>query len=73
MYYGGMTWTETYNMPVTYKRWLISRITKELTKGGENGESEGSASRALHQNSPEIREMQGRTRSQSPSRLRRFS
>lgn len=69
MYYGGFTYSETYSLPVTYKRWFIERIVQELNKGKEN---ESSASRALHQNSPEIRQMQGRARAQSPSRLRRF-
>lgn len=58
-------------MPVVYKRWFIDRIVKELNKGGENGQA--TQSRALHQNSPDVREMQGRFRSQTPSRMRRFT
>lgn len=70
MYYGGFTYKETYNIPVPYKRWFIDRIVKELNKGKEN---ESSASRALHTNSPDVRQMQGRARPQTPSRLRRFT
>lgn len=70
MYYGGFTYSETYDLPVSYKRWFIDRITKELNK---DGNSEQSQSRALHQNSPESRAMQNMSRQQTPSRLRRFS
>lgn len=57
-------------MPVAYKRWYIDRIAKELNRTSEDGQTQ---SRALHQNSPDVRAMQGRVRDQSPSRLRRFS
>ena len=74
-YYGGLTAGEAYNLPVPIKRWWIERIVKELNKNGPNGEDPegGSPSRALHTNSPELRAMQGRGRSQVPSRLRRFT
>lgn len=72
MYYGGFLYWETYNIPVVYKRWFIDRIVKELNKGkGPDGDS--SASRALHTNSPDVRQLQGRDRPQTPSRLRRFT
>lgn len=70
MYYGGFTYGETRKLPVPYKRWFIERMVKELNKGKDN---ESSASRALHTNTPELREMQGRSRAQVPSRLRRFT
>jgi hypothetical protein len=70
IYYGGFTWSEIRNMPVFYKRWFIERINRELTRTSESGQTQ---SRALHQNSPETRSMQGRAREQSPSRLRRFT
>lgn len=70
IYYGGLTWTETYNLPVAYKRWFIDRLVKELNKGSESGEN---SSRALHQNSPEVRSMQNKARTHVPSRLRRFT
>ena len=72
-YYNGFSWTETYNLPVVYKRWFIERTVKELNKGGGGADGESSQSRALHANSPEVRQLQGRSRSQVPSRLRRFS
>ena len=70
MYYGGFSWKETLHLPVPYKRWFIDRIIKELNKGSENGTNQ---SRALHQNTPDVRQMQGMARSHVPSRLRRFT
>lgn len=70
MYYGGFLYREVYNLPVVYKRWFIERIVKELNRAGED---ENPPSRALHDNSPQVREMQGHQRAQTPSRLRRFS
>ena len=65
MYYCGFLYSEVYSLPVTYKRWFIERIVKELNKGAPN--------RGLHANSPEVRHMQGMQREQTPSRLRRFT
>lgn len=70
MYYGGMTLTETMNIPVVYKRWFIERISRELSRSSESGQTQ---SRAVHQNSPETRSLLGKNRDQSPSRLRRFT
>lgn len=72
-YYGGLTASEAYNLPVPVKRWWIERIVKELNKGKGPDNDGGSASRALHANSPEVRAMQGVTRPAAPSRLRRFT
>lgn len=70
MYYGGFTYKEAYNIPVSYKKWFILRLNKELSKGSENGSQQ---SRAVHQNTPEVRSLLGNARSESPSRLRRFT
>lgn len=70
IYYGGMTWTEAWNLPVAYRRWFIERISKELNKGEAK---DNPPTRALHQNSPDVRAMQGHAREQTPSRLRRFT
>jgi hypothetical protein len=73
-YYGGLTASEAYDLPVPIKRWWVDRIVKELNKQSANpGDGESSASRALHANSPEVRQLQGRTRPSAPSRLRRFT
>ena len=69
MYYGGFLYNEAYNLPVAYRKWFIERISRELNrKGGENPPT-----KALHQDTPEMRALMGRTRDHSPSRLRRFS
>jgi len=57
-------------MPVSYKRWFIERIGKELNRTNEEGATQ---SKALHQNPPDVRAMQGKAREQTPSRLRRFT
>ena len=69
-YYLGFSYKEGYNIPVTYKRWFIDRIVKELNKSKEDG---GGQSRAMHDNAPDVRAMQGRARSHVPSKLRRFT
>lgn len=70
MYYGGFTYKEAYNIPVSYKRWFILRIQKELNRSNEEGSGQ---SRAAHHNTPETRALSGMTRSESPARLRRFT
>jgi hypothetical protein len=70
MYYGGFTFKETIHMPISYKRWFIDRIGREMKRTGDEG---ATASRAAHQNSPEVRSLLGMSREQSPSRLRRFT
>jgi hypothetical protein len=74
MYYGGFLYREVYDLPVAYKRWFIERIVKELNKGNTDGsDNPQPLTKALHQNTPEIRSMQNKARSQVPSRLRRFT
>ena len=70
MYYGGFLYSEVYALPVSYKRWFIERVVREINKSGEQGNNQ---SRAAHMNTPDIRSMQNRARAQVPSRLRRFS
>ena len=70
MYYMGFTYSEVHNLPVAYKKWFIERVSKELSKSSEEGATQ---SRAAHANTPELRQLQGRTRDQVPSRLRRFT
>ena len=69
MYHGGFLWSEITTMPVAYKRWFMERIHKELTKGGEAG----TQSKAPTHNGPDVRALQNKTRSEVPSRLRRFT
>lgn len=70
MYYMGMNYVESYNIPVSFRIWFIRRINEEIKKTNKEGEGQ---SRAAHHNTPSVREMQGRARSQVPSNLRRFT
>lgn len=70
MYYGGFLYHEVYNLPVPYKKWFVDRVVREINKSGEQGQNQ---SRAAHMNTPDVRSMQGRVRSQVPARLRRFT
>lgn len=71
MYYGGFTYTEAYNIPVSYKRWFIDRLVRELTQKSADGADP--PTRAAHVDTAEFRATQGRAREQVPSRLRRFT
>ena len=67
-YYMGLTYTETYNLPVAYREWFIRRLSKQLQgKGQEEG------TRAAESNTAEVRALQGREREQVPARMRRFT
>jgi hypothetical protein len=70
MYYCGFTYSETYTLPISYKRWFIERLSKELKAGKD---SESAPTRAAHVDTPEVRALRGNTRSEMPSRLRRFT
>jgi len=67
MYYGGFTYTEGYTMPVQYRLWFIHRINKEFEKSNEK------ANKAVHNNNPEMNQLAGKNRAQTPARLRRFT
>ena len=73
MYYGGFTFTEAYNIPVAYKRWFVERIGKEMKGSSDKDGNNTGNSRAPHHNPPDVAEMMGKSRSQVPSRLRRFT
>lgn len=70
MYYGGFSYREAYNIPVSYKQWFITRLNRELTRSSEEGSGQ---SRATHNNTPEARAMMGMSRAETPARLRRFT
>jgi hypothetical protein len=69
-YYLGMNWTESYNLPVIYKRFMIERTVQELNKSSDQG---ATTSKSIQANSPDVRSLQGRQRSQVPAKLRRFT
>jgi hypothetical protein len=69
MYYGGFLYGEAYNLPVSYRKWFIERLSKELNREG----NENAPTKAMHHNTPDVRALQGMARSHVPSRLRRFT
>lgn len=71
MYYMGFSYNEVMGLPVLYKKWFIERVVKEMNRGGDD--KTPAPTKALHQNTPDVRALQGRSRLQVPSRLRRFS
>lgn len=71
MYYMGFTHSEAMALPLWQRRWFIERLNKEFARAKEAGGNSGS--RAAHDNTPDMRAMQGLTRSTVPSRLRRFT
>jgi hypothetical protein len=54
-------------MPIGYREWFLKRIGDEIDK------SQGNQSKAIHNNTPEVNALTGKHRSNSPSRLRRFT
>lgn len=71
MYYGGFSFVEAYNLPTSYKRWWIDRISREIQKAN-NGEAP-SGSRASHHDNSEVNALLGKTRTSAPTRTRRFT
>ena len=69
-YYYGMTYGEYLNFPVAYKRWLIERINKEITKAVEKNAD--IPSKAPHHNTPDTRAMTGKPRQFVNPRTQRF-
>ena len=73
MYYLGFTYREAYNIPVWQRKWFIERLNKEIERSKEANNGQAPATRAVHQNTPDVRAMMGRMRSQVPANLRRFT
>jgi len=66
MYYMGFSHREATVLPIWQRKWFIDRFVQEMK------ESQG-GDKAAHNNSPDVRAMQGRARSQVPAKLRRFT
>jgi hypothetical protein len=67
MYYVGFSFKDAFHLPVWQRVWFIERTIEEFKK------SNGEQSKAAHANSPEARALMGRSRSQVPANLRRFT
>lgn len=71
MYYMGFTWTEAYNIPIWQRNWFIQRTQKEINRTNEGENSAGT--KAMHQNTPDVRALMERHREMVPAKLRRFT
>jgi hypothetical protein len=67
MYYVGFSFHDAMNLPVWQRIWFIERVIEEFKKSG------GEQSKAAHANTPEMRALTGKMRSQTPANLRRFT
>ena len=68
MYYCGFTYRETYNLPVAYKHWFIKRVIREMSR------KEGDDNPPPNKGTPaDARALMGMSRTDAPSRIRRFS
>jgi hypothetical protein len=65
MYYMGFSYSEVMNLPIWQRQWFVERMTDEFKKTEK--------SKGAHENTEEIRSLQGNSRSNVPSRLRRFT
>jgi hypothetical protein len=70
-YYFGMDWCTYYNFPITYRRWIMSRLNKELKKAADAGEQQMPSKGAQH-NDPALRQQMGKQHPHAPHKLRRF-
>lgn len=70
MYYMGFSYKECMNLPIWQRKWFIERINTEFKRAKE---ANSDSSRAAHQNTPDMRALQGMARPQVPSKLRRFT
>lgn len=74
-YYFGMDYPTYYNLPLTYRKWLIQRIDKEIKRAADANKEGGSQipSKGAHHNTPNVRAMSGKQRPIVPAKLRRFT
>ncbi len=63
----GFSYGESYRLPIWQRIWFIERIVEEFKRSSDAG------SRAAHDNTPENRQMRGRSRSHVPANQRRFT
>lgn len=70
-YYFGMDWKTYYNFPISYRRWVIRRLNKELNAKQEAGEQQ-MPSRGAQHNDPGLRQLMGKHHPHAPPKLRKF-
>lgn len=45
-YYGGWSFTEAYNLPITIRRWFLEKLIKQMEKENEAAEKSAKKSRS---------------------------
>jgi len=60
-------------MPIWQRVWFIQRLNEEIERVNKANKGQGAPTRAAHQNTPEARELMGRSRNMVPAKLRRFT
>jgi len=70
-YYFGMDWTTYYSFPISYRRWIIKRLNKELQQSQEGGQQQ-MPSHGAHHNDPGLRQLMGHPHPHAPPKLRKF-
>ncbi len=65
----GLTWTDYKAFPLSYRRWLVERVNKEMSSNEKNNQI---PSKAETYNHPDVRQLSGRQRAQTPVKARRF-
>lgn len=66
-----MSWETYYRFPVSYRRWVMKRLNKELSDAQNRGQQQ-MPSHAAHHNDPGLRQMMGQPHPNAPPKLRRF-
>lgn len=72
-YYFGMSWSDYKTFPLTYRKWLVHRIDKEIGKAAKAGND--IAHKAPHGNPPDLRELTGKVKTfgSQNARMQRFT
>ena len=66
----GFLYKEAYSLPIWQRIWFIRRINQEFERAADKNQN---VSKAAHDNTPEQRYWEGRSRESPPARLRRFT
>jgi len=66
-----MSWETFYDFPISYRRWIMKRLNKELREAQEAGQQPMPSKGAQH-NDPALRQAMGNPHPHAPHSLKRF-
>ena len=74
-YYCGFTYQDVRSMPVAERNWFVDRLVKEFERQNKQAKENDTVplSKAAHANDPATRTIMGMSRSNPPTRSRRFT